>query len=310
MISKNSKIYIAGHRGMVGSAICRLLHNRGYKNLITATRSQLDLTNQEKVFKFFKKNKPEAVIIAAAKVGGILANDTLRASFLYENLAIQNNLIHSSYLNGIKNLIFLGSSCIYPKFSKQPIKEDYLLSGKLEPTNEPYAIAKIAGLKLCETYNFQYKTKYKCLMPCNLYGPGDNYDLNTSHFFPALIKKIHYAKVNNLSAIQLWGDGSPKREMMHVDDIAHASIYFLKKNTKHTLINIGSGVEMKIIDYAKFIIKEMNCNIQINFDASKPNGTPRKLIDSSLASSYGWSPKVSLQKGFQETYNDFIKNYS
>ena len=295
---------------MVGSSINRLLVTKGYKNLITIPKKDLDLTNQDKVLKFFKKSKPDVVIIAAAKVGGILANDSLRASFLYENLAIQNNLINSSYLNGIKNLIFLGSSCIYPKFSKQPIKEEYLLSGKLEPTNEPYAIAKIAGLKLCETYNFQYNTNYKCLMPCNLYGPGDNYNLKSSHFFPALIKKIHYAKINKQKTIHLWGDGSPKREMMHVDDIAKAVIYFLKKKTKHSLINVGSGIEMKISDYAKFIIKELNCDIQIKFDKSKPNGTPRKLLDSTLAESYGWKARVSLREGFQETYKDFMNYYS
>lgn len=295
---------------MVGSSIYRLLVTKGYKNLITISKKHLDLTNQDKVLKFFNKSKPDAVIIAAAKVGGILANDSLRASFLYENLAIQNNLINSSYLNGIKNLIFLGSSCIYPKFSKQPIKEEYLLSGKLEPTNEPYAIAKIAGLKLCETYNFQYNTNYKCLMPCNLYGPGDNYNLKSSHFFPALIKKIHYSKINKQKTIQLWGDGSPKREMMHVDDIAKAVIHFLKKKTQHSLINVGSGIEMKISDYAKFMIKELNCDIQIKFDKSKPNGTPRKLLDSTLAESYGWKARISLRKGFQETYKDFMNNYS
>lgn len=295
---------------MVGSSIYRLLVTMGYKNLITISKKNLDLTNQDKVLKFFKKNKPDAVIIAAAKVGGILANDSLRASFLYENLAIQNNLINSSYLIGTKNLIFLGSSCIYPKFSKQPIKEEYLLSGKLEPTNEPYAIAKIAGLKLCETYNFQYNTNYKCLMPCNLYGPGDNYNLKSSHFFPALIKKIHYAKINKQKTIQLWGDGSPKREMMHVDDIASAVIYFLKKKTQHSLINVGSGIEMKISDYAKFIIKELNCDIQIKFDKSKPNGTPRKLLDSTLAEFYGWKARISLRKGFQDTYKDFMNNHS
>ena len=214
---------------MVGSALLRLLKKRGYRNLIYASKRELDLRDQAKVLAFFNRHKPHAVFIAAAKVGGILANNTHRAEFLYDNLVIQNNLIHSSYLSGIKNLIFLGSSCIYPKLARQPIKEDYLLSDYLEPTNEPYAIAKIAGLKMCEAYNFQYKTNYKCLMPCNLFGPGDNYDEYNSHFFPALIKKIHFAKENNLSHIHLWGDGSPKRELMYVDDLANAAIYFLKK---------------------------------------------------------------------------------
>ena len=214
---------------MVGSALLRLLKKRGYQNLIYASKRELDLRDQAKVLAFFKRHKPHAVFIAAAKVGGILANNTHRAEFLYDNLVIQNNLIHTSYLSGIKNLIFLGSSCIYPKLARQPIKEDYLLSDYLEPTNEPYAIAKIAGLKMCEAYNFQYKTNYKCLMPCNLFGPGDNYDEYNSHFFPALIKKIHFATENNLSHIHLWGDGSPKRELMYVDDLANAAIYFLKK---------------------------------------------------------------------------------
>jgi len=294
---------------MVGSAILRVLKARGYQNIIFASKKDLDLRDQLKVSTFFKKHKPDAVFIAAAKVGGILANDTFRAEFIYDNLEIQNNLIHASYLSGIKNLIFLGSSCIYPKLSKQPIKENYLLSDYLEPTNESYAIAKIAGLKMCEAYNFQFGTNYKCLMPCNLFGPGDNYDEYNSHFFPALIKKIHFAKQKNISNIKLWGDGTPKRELMYVDDLADAAIYFLKKKTKHTLINIGSGIEMKIIDYAKFISKELNFKIQIKFDKSKPNGTPRKLIDSTLASSYGWKAKVSLRKGFKETYNDFMKNH-
>ena len=294
---------------MVGSALLRLLKKRGYQNLIYASKRELDLRNQAKVLAFFNRHKPHAVFIAAAKVGGILANNTHRAEFLYDNLVIQNNLIHSSYLSGVKNLIFLGSSCIYPKLARQPIKEDYLLSDYLEPTNEPYAIAKIAGLKMCEAYNFQYKTNYKCLMPCNLFGPGDNYDEYNSHFFPALIKKIHFARENNLSHIYLWGDGSPKRELMYVDDLANAAIYFLKKKTKHTLINIGSGIELTIENYAKFIMQEIGIKLNIKFDKNKPNGTPRKIINSSIANSYGWRAKFSLKQGFQETYNDYIKNY-
>lgn len=294
---------------MVGSALLRLLKKRGYQNLIYASKRELDLRDQAKVLAFFKRHKPHAVFIAAAKVGGILANNTHRAEFLYDNLVIQNNLIHTSYLSGIKNLIFLGSSCIYPKLARQPIKEDYLLSDYLEPTNEPYAIAKIAGLKMCEAYNFQYKTNYKCLMPCNLFGPGDNYDEYNSHFFPALIKKIHFATENNLSHIHLWGDGSPKRELMYVDDLANAAIYFLKKKTKHTLINIGSGIELTIENYAKFIMQEIGIKLNIKFDKNKPNGTPRKIINCSIANSYGWRAKFSLKQGFQETYNDYLKNY-
>ena len=294
---------------MVGSALLRLLKKRGYQNLIYASKRELDLRDQAKVLAFFNRHKPHAVFIAAAKVGGILANNTHRAEFLYDNLVIQNNLIHTSYLSGIKNLIFLGSSCIYPKLARQPIKEDYLLSDYLEPTNEPYAIAKIAGLKMCEAYNFQYKTNYKCLMPCNLFGPGDNYDEYNSHFFPALIKKIHFAKENNLSHIHLWGDGSPKRELMYVDDLANAAIYFLKKKTKHTLINIGSGIELTIENYAKFIMQEIGIKLNIKFDKNKPNGTPRKIINCSIANSYGWRAKFSLKQGFQETYNDYLKNY-
>jgi len=309
-MNKNSKIFVAGHKGLVGSAILRILSDKGYSNIFYIDKSKLDLTKQIKVFNYLNKINPDAVIIAAAKVGGIHANNSKKAEFIYTNLAIQNNLLHGSYLANVKNLIFLGSSCIYPKFAKQPIKEEYLLSGKLETTNEPYAIAKIAGLKMCESYNFQYGLNYKCLMPCNLYGPGDNYDLSQSHFFPALLRKIYDAKKNNKKFIEIWGDGTPKREMMYVDDIANAVIYFLKINTKHTLINVGSGIEMKIIDYAKFIIKELNYNIQIKFDKSKPNGTPRKLIDSSLANSYGWNANVSLKKGFQNTFTDFIKNYT
>lgn len=294
---------------MVGSALLRLLKKRGYQNLIYASKKELDLRDQAKVLAFFNRHKPHAVFIAAAKVGGILANNTHRAEFLYDNLVIQNNLIHTSYLSGIKNLIFLGSSCIYPKLARQPIKEDYLLSDYLEPTNEPYAIAKIAGLKMCEAYNFQYKTNYKCLMPCNLFGPGDNYDEYNSHFFPALIKKIHFAKENNLSHIHLWGDGSPKRELMYVDDLANAAIYFLKKKTKHTLINIGSGIELTIENYAKFIMQEIGIKLNIKFDKNKPNGTPRKIINCSIANSYGWRAKFSLKQGFQETYNDYLTNY-
>ena len=307
MIAKNSKIFVTGHKGLVGSSIVRRLKFHGYKNLILKTKNQLDLRNQNKVKNFFKKRKIDAVINAAATVGGIEANNKFRANFIYDNLSIQNNIIHSCYENKIKNLIFLGSSCIYPRNCRQPIKERYLLSGSLEKTNEAYAVAKIAGIKMCESYNFQYKTNYKCLMPCNLYGPNDNYNLETSHFFPALIAKIHQSIIKRTNILTLWGTGSPKRELMYVDDLADACIYFLNKQSKETLINVGSGNEMKIIEYAKFIIKELQLDLKIKLDRSKPDGTPRKIIDSSLARKYGWKPKVSLKEGFKKTYIDYLK---
>ena len=240
MINKNTKIFVAGHNGLVGSTILRKLKKLGYKKLITVNRKKVDLTNQSKTFNFIKKTKPKFIFICAAKVGGILANDNFKADFIYQNLQIQNNLIHSAYLNGIKNLIFLGSSCIYPRNCKQPIKEKYLLSGILEKTNEPYAIAKIAGIKLCESYNFQYKTNYLCIMPTNCYGPGDNYNSLTSHFLPALIQKIHNVKIKKTKKIKIWGSGKVKREIIFVDDLAEACIFFMKKKTKHSLINIGT----------------------------------------------------------------------
>ena len=252
-MNKNSNIFLAGHKGLVGSAILRLLNNKGYKNIIIASKNQLDLLNQSKTFKFLKKKKIDVVIIAAAKVGGIKANNEYKAEFIYNNLQIQNNLIHGSYLAGIKNLLFLGSSCIYPKECKQPMKEDYLLSGNLEKTNEPYALAKIAGLKMCESYNYQYKTNFKCLMPTNTYGPNDNYDLNNSHFLPALLRKVILAKRFKKKSITLWGTGTCKREAIHVDDIASAALFFLKKKIPQTFLNIGSGEEMKISDYANLV---------------------------------------------------------
>ena len=307
-LSKNSKIFLAGHNGMVGSSILRHLKKKNYRKIIVRNRKQLDLLNQEKTEKFFKKVKPDFVIIAAAKVGGILSNDTFKGEYIYQNLTIQTNLIHSSFKVGVKKLIFLGSSCIYPKFSKQPIREDYLLSGKLEPTNDAYAIAKIAGVKMCEAYNKQYKLNYICLMPTNLYGPKDNYDLKNSHFFPALLSKIYNAKRYHKKNIVLWGNGKSKRELLYVDDLARACEFFLKKNTKHTLINIGSGVEKSIKDFAKFIMKKMKVDLKIDFDPSKPNGTPRKKLNTSLARSYGWRPKIGLNEGFNYVLKDFLKN--
>jgi GDP-L-fucose synthase len=280
----DSKIYVAGHRGMVGSAIVRALENQGFKKLIYRTSKELDLTNQLQVQIFFENEKPEYVFLAAAKVGGIVANNKYRANFIFDNLSIQNNIIDSCYKNNVSNLIFLGSSCIYPRDCKQPIKEKYLLAGKLEKTNEPYAIAKIAGIKMCESYNFQYKTNYKCLMPCNLYGPNDNYDLKFSHFLPALVRKIYTAKLKKNKNVIVWGTGKPKRELMYVDDLADACIFFLNIKTKETLINVGSGMEKSILDYAKFILKELDYSAVINFDKSKPDGTPIKIINSNYQS--------------------------
>jgi GDP-L-fucose synthase len=269
MLRKNTKIFVSGHNGLVGSAVVRRLRNKGFKNLLTVSKKNLDLRDQKKVFSFFKKEKIEAVINAAATVGGILANNKFKADFIYNNLAIQNNIIHACYQNNVKTLIFLGSSCIYPKKSKLPIKEKYLLTGELEKTNEPYAIAKIAGIKMCESYNFQYNTNYKCLMPCNIYGPKDNYDPKTSHFFPALISKIITAKKNNKDKIVIWGSGKVKRELMYVDDLADACIFFLEKKTKESLINVGTGHEMSISDYAKFILNELNFKCKITLDKKK-----------------------------------------
>jgi len=295
--------------GLVGSAIVRRLKYFGYKNILTIDKKKLDLKNQQKVSNFFKKKKIEVVINAAAKVGGIYANNKYRADFIYDNLTMQTNIIHACYLNRVKSLIFLGSSCIYPRNSKQPIKEKYLLKGELEKTNEPYAVAKIAGIKMCESYNFQYKTNYKCLMPCNLYGPNDNYDLKTSHFFPALIAKAIDAKQNKKKNIILWGSGKPKRELMYVDDLADACIYFMKKKIKESLINVGVGHDMSILSYAKFILKKMKLNCKIVLDRSKSDGTPRKIIDSSVARKYGWTPNIDLNEGFDLTLKNYLIKY-
>lgn len=307
-LNKNSKIFIAGHNGMVGTSILNHFRSKNYKNIILKNRKELDLTNTTKTIQYLKKSKPQYVIIAAAKVGGILANRNYKADFIYDNLMIQNNLIKGSYLAGVKKLIFLGSSCIYPKNCKQPIKENYLLTGKLEETNDAYAIAKIAGLKMCEAFNIQHNLEYICLMPSNLYGPNDNYDLKNSHFFPALIKKILDAKKRKKKFIKIWGDGSAKRELTYVDDLAIACEHFLKVKTKHTTINIGSGIELKIKDYCKFIMKKLNCNLKIKYDFKMPNGTPRKILNCDLAKKYGWKSKYDLDKGFELTINDFLKN--
>lgn len=309
MINKKSRIFVTGHKGLVGSAVVRRLNHYGYRNILSIEKKILDLRNQQKVFSFFKKNKIDAVINAAGKVGGIYANNKYKADFIYDNLAIQNNIIHACFQNKVKSLIFLGSSCIYPRNSKQPIKENYLLTGELEKTNEPYAIAKIAGIKMCQSYNFQYKTNYKCLMPCNLYGPNDNYDVKTSHFFPALIVKAIEAKKYQKKNFILWGSGKPKRELMYVDDLADACIYFLNKRTKDSLINIGSGDDRSILNYAKFILKKMNLRCKIVLDRSKSDGTPRKIIDSSIANKYGWHPKINLDLGFNLTIQSYLNKY-
>ncbi len=304
------KIFLAGHKGLVGSAIHRKLKEKNFKNIIVEDKKKLNLLDQRKVYKFLKKKKPDIVIIAAAKVGGVLNNSRYGADFIYENIQIQTNLIHASFLNNIKKLIFLGSSCIYPKKSKQPMKEEYLLGGKLEETNEPYAIAKIAGIKMCEAFNKQYKTDYLCLMPTNSYGPNDNYNLLDSHFFPALIKKAHDCKVNNKKILEVWGSGKPLRELIFVDDIADACIFFMKKKTKYSLINIGVGKDMSIKKYANFLIKKLNLKVKIKYNLSRPDGTFKKVLDIKRASKLGWRAKTSLNQGFEITYKEFLKRHS
>ena len=309
MIKLNSKIFIAGHKGLVGSAIYRKLKIKGYRNIIIADRKKLDLTDQNKVIKFLKAKKPDFIFIAAAKVGGIFYNLKYKADFITENLQIQTNLIHGAYKCGIKELIFLGSSCVYPKNCKQPIKENYLLSGKLEETNDAYAIAKIAGIKMCQSYNEQYNTNYRCLMPTNTYGPNDNYNKINSHFFPALIKKVHQLKFKKNKIITLWGNGTPKREVIHVDDLADACVYFMKKKTKHFLINIGTGKDYTIKYYLELIAKVIlgKNKFKIKYDKSKPNGVPRKVMDVSLAKKYGWKYKINLKNSIKITYQSYLK---
>ncbi|WP_440693771.1 GDP-L-fucose synthase family protein [Candidatus Pelagibacter sp. HIMB1695] len=306
MFSKNAKIFVAGHKGLVGSSIVKKLISLGYKKILKIDKKKLDLRDQNKVLNFFKKQNIDAVINAAGTVGGIAANNKYRAEFIYDNLTIQNNIINACYKNKVKSLIFLGSSSIYPKNTKIPIKEEYLLSGYLEKTNEPYAVAKIAGIKLCESYNYQYGTNYKCLIPCNVYGQNDNYDKQKSHFFPALILKSITAKKKNKKFITLWGSGRARREILHSDDLADACIYFLKKRTKEKIINIGSNFDMTILNYAKLILKEIDYDCEIILDKRKPNGTFRKLLDSSKAKKYGWEPKISLKDGLKS----IIKKYS
>ena len=309
MIDIYSKIYIAGHNGLVGSAILRKLKKKGYRNIVYRTKKQLDLKDQKKVFNFLKKQKPDFIFIAAAKVGGIYSNNKYKAEFIFDNISIQSNLIHAAYLNGIKNLIFLGSSCVYPRNCKQPIKESYLLTGELEKTNDAYAIAKIAGIKMCESYNLQYKTNYKCLMPTNTFGPNYNYDLLNCHFIPALVKKIHQLKFYNKNELTLWGNGKARREVIYVDDLADACIFFMKKKTKETLVNIGTGRDYTIKEYANIILNKIipNKKIYIKYDSKKPNGTPQKVLDISLAKKYGWRSKTKINDAILITYNHFLK---
>jgi GDP-L-fucose synthase len=309
-MEKDSKIYIAGHRGMVGSAIMRKLESEGYHNFITRTSAELDLRDQQKVTAFFAQVKPDYVVLAAAKVGGIVANNTYRADFLYDNLQIQNNIIHNSYLNNVKKLLFLGSSCIYPKLAPQPLKEEYLLTGLLEPTNEPYAIAKIAGIKMCDAYRAQYGCNYISAMPTNLYGYNDNYHPQNSHVLPALIRRFHEAKEQNTPEVTIWGSGTPLREFLFADDLADACYYLLQNYDEPGLVNIGSGKEISIKDLALLIKNITGYQGEINFDATKPDGTPRKLMDESKLASKGWRYKVELEEGIKLAYEDFVKKYT
>jgi len=319
----NQKIYVAGHRGMVGSAIVRNLQAKGYANIVTRTHAQLDLTNQQAVSAFFETEKPEQVYLAAAKVGGIHANNTYPAEFIYDNLMVQGNVIHQAFLNGVKKLLFLGSSCIYPKLASQPMSEDALLTGKLEPTNEPYAIAKIAGIKMCESYNRQYGQShgvdYRSVMPTNLYGPGDNYHLENSHVIPALIRRFHEAKLANAPEVVIWGTGTPRREFLYVDDMAAASVYVMELDKTiydsqtqpmQSHINVGFGSDVTINELAHAVAAATGYEGVISFDPSKPDGSPRKWMDSSKLNKLGWKPLVGLQEGLSSAYSDLLERLS
>jgi len=301
-MNKESKIYVAGHRGMVGSAIVRKLQQEGFQNFVFRTSGELDLRNQQAVTDFFESEKPDYVFLAAAKVGGILANDIYRGEFLYDNLMIQNNVIHQSYKTGVKKLLFLGSTCIYPKLAPQPLKEEYLLTGPLESTNEPYAIAKIAGIKLCDAYRAQYGCNFISVMPTNLYGPNDNYDLKNSHVLPALLQKFHQAKTDNAAEVIVWGSGNPKREFLHVDDLAEACFHLMQNYNEPGLVNIGVGEDISIKELACLIKDIVGYNGAITFDASKPDGTPRKLVDVSKVTALGWKAKIDLKSGIEKVY--------
>jgi GDP-L-fucose synthase len=310
MMKKEDKIYIAGHRGMVGSAIHRKLQKEGFANFVLRTSSELDLRHQEAVNRFFEEEKPDYVFLAAAKVGGIVANNTYRAEFLYDNLMIEANIIHAAYVHGVKKLLFLGSSCIYPKFAPQPLKEEYLLTGELEPTNEPYAIAKIAGIKLCDAYRAQYGCNFISVMPTNLYGPNDNYDLQTSHVLPAFIRKFHEAKVKGEEEVVIWGSGKPLREFLHADDLADACYFLMQHYNEPGLVNVGVGEDISIMDLAKKIAAVVGFKGRIVNDLSKPDGTPRKLMDVSKLYALGWKASISLDEGLQMVYKAFQEQYS
>jgi len=301
----NAKIYIAGHRGMVGSAVHRFLKKAGYTNFILKNSAELDLTNQHAVNIFFEAEKPEYVFLAAAKVGGIMANNTYRADFIYENLMIESNLIHTAYKTGVKKLLFFGSSCIYPKFAPQPMKEGYMLTGVLEHTNEPYAIAKIAGIKLCDAYRAQYGCNFISIMPTNLYGPNDNYDLQNAHVLPSLIRKFHEAKLNNEPSVSVWGTGTPRREFLHVDDLAQACCFLMENYDEEGLVNIGAGEDVTISELALLIKEVVGFQGTIQFDHTKPDGTPRKLLDVSKLASLGWKYKIGLREGLKSVYAEY-----
>ncbi|WP_395617493.1 GDP-L-fucose synthase family protein [Aquirufa sp.] len=309
-MEKQAKIYVAGHRGMVGSAIVRKLQSVGYTNLLLKTSAELDLRDQVKVAEFFATEKPDYVFLAAAKVGGIVANNTYRADFLYENLAIQNNIIHASFVNKVKKLQFLGSSCIYPKLAPQPLKESYLLSGYLEETNEPYAIAKIAGIKMCEAYRAQYGCDFISVMPTNLYGPNDNYDLENSHVLPAMIRKFQEAKERGDASLTLWGSGAPMREFLHADDLAEACVYLMETYSDAELVNIGTGIDVTIKELAETVKEIVGFSGVIQWDRTRPDGTPRKLMDVSKLHSLGWKHKIELKEGISLAYQDFLTNVS
>ncbi|CAN1542809.1 WcaG Nucleoside-diphosphate-sugar epimerases [Flavobacteriaceae bacterium] len=303
-MNKQDKIYIAGHRGMVGSAILRALQAQGYSNFLLRTSGELDLRNQQAVSDFFAAEKPDYVFLAAAKVGGIIANNTFRGDFIYENLMIQNNVIHQAYVNQVKKLMFLGSSCIYPKLAPQPLKEDYLLTGLLEPTNEPYAIAKIAGIKMCDGYRDQYGCNFISVMPTNLYGPNDNYDLNNSHVLPAMLRKFITAKRNGDASVIIWGTGSPKREFLHANDLADACLFLMENHNDAGLVNIGIGDDISILDLAHLVKKIVGFEGDILTDTTKPDGTPRKLMDVSKLNGLGWKAKITLEEGIQKVYEE------
>lgn len=303
-MEKNAKIYVAGHRGMVGSAIVRKLQDEGYENLLLRTSAELDLRNQQATETFFKEHKPDYVFLAAAKVGGIIANNTYRGEFLYENLMIQNNVIHSAYQNSVTKLLFLGSSCIYPKFAQQPIKEEYLLTGTLEATNEPYAIAKIAGLKMCEAYRSQYGCNFISVMPTNLYGPNDNYDLQNSHVLPALLRKMIVAERTNQPVVEIWGTGTPRREFLHVDDLADACYFIMQQYDGADWLNIGVGDDVSIKELAELVKEIAGYKGELKFNTDKPDGTPRKLLDVSRLHGLGWKAKIELKEGVQRVYQE------